>query len=102
MTPFVGANGVEIYAFDKYVSSPEGSFGLIGLGKAYRKTFAQENGTDVGVGIEIIGVTNVDSIEKIVGLNIFLRLEWEDNRIQWTLDGPQVGQEWEFDTKVLE
>ena len=41
-------------------------------------------------------------MDKIVGLEIFLHLAWEDDRIVWPLDeGLQQGQEWEFDTKVL-
>ena len=100
--PVVGANGKEIFYFDDYVETPQGSFGMLGLYPAYRKIFAQDHGTGVGVGMGILSVTNINSMDKIVGLEIFLNLAWEDDRIVWPLaEGLQQGQEWEFDTKVL-
>ena len=101
MTPAVGTNGVEVFSFQEYYPSPIGSFGLISLKESYKKSFTQPNGTDVGVNITIMGVTRIDSIEKIVGIKIFLTLEWEDNRIVWGLGGPKNNTEWEFDPKVL-
>ena len=101
MVPVIGSNGAEVYSFQEFISSAKGSFGLISLRESYKKVFPQQNGTDVDVNIAIIGVTRIDSIEKVVGLKIFLTLQWEDNRIVWGLGGPQVNQEWEFDPEVL-
>ena len=101
MKPSIGEDGVQVYSFDEYVYSPSGGFGMITLNQTYRKIFSQENGTDVSVGMDIIGVTTIDSIDKIVGLKMFLRLEWEDNRLLWPIGSPEANQEWEFDSKVL-
>ena len=59
--PVVGANGKEIFYFDEYVETPQGSFGMLGLDRAYKRIFAQDNGTGVGVGMGIISVTNINS-----------------------------------------
>ena len=101
MKPLIGEEGEEIFYFDDSVEQPPGSYGLIMLQKIYRKIVAQESGTDVGVGLGIVGVNSIDSIEKVVGLKISINLEWEDRRIGWTLGGPQVGQQWEFSSQVL-
>ena len=101
MVPIVGEDGVQVYSFEKYVYSPPGGFGVITLDKAYRKISSQAGGTDVGVGMDILCVTHIDSIEKVVGLKVFLTLEWEDERLQWPLGTPQLQQEWEFDSELL-
>ena len=101
MIPAVGNNGVQVYSFQNYIPSPKGSFGLISLRESYNKVLTQPKGTEIGVNITIMGVTRIDSIEKIVGIKIFLTLEWEDNRIVWGLGGPKNNTEWEFDPKVL-
>ena len=86
MEPSEGEDGVSVYSFHEYsfhenVSTPSGGFGVITLDKTYKKIFPQEGKTDVGVGMGIIVVTTIDSIDKIVGLKIFLSLDWEDNRL---------------------
>ena len=101
MEPSVGEDGVDVYSFQEYVYSPIGGFGVITLNKTYKKIFAQKGGTDVGIGMDIIGVTTIDSIDKIVGLKIFLSLDWEDNRLNWPIGSPKPKQEWEFDSKIL-
>ena len=101
MAPIVGEDGVEVYSFEKYVYSPPGGFGVITLDREYRKVSAQDAGTDVGVGMDILAVTHIDSLDKAVGLKILFTLEWEDKRLQWPLGTPQLNQEWEFDAKIL-
>ena len=105
MKPSIGEDGVKTFYFDHLVFHPPGSFGLISLEKTYRKMFAQEGGVDVDVGVNVEGVSAVDSLKELVGLKIFIELEWEDRRIQWGvegLQGPRVGEKWEFNTGVLE
>ena len=51
--------------------------------------------------MDILAVTHIDSLDKVVGLKIFLTLEWEDQRLQWPLGTPQSQQEWEFESKIL-
>ena len=101
MEPAVGVDGVEVYSFDKYYHSPSGGLGVITLDPLYRRLNAQNSGTDVGVSMDIIAVTNIDSLAKIVGLKIFLRFDWEDNRLHWPIGEPGQNQEWEFDTEIL-
>ena len=104
MEPSTGLGGVKTYSFEDSVFHPPGSFGLISLEKTYRKLYSQEGGTDVKVWLEVLGISLIDSLEKLVGLKIFIQLEWEDNRIGWGLEGfkgPRIGEEWEFDSKVL-
>ena len=69
-----GEDGVAVFSFQEYVDRPSGGFGVITLDKSYKKIFAQEGGTDVGVAMGIIGVTTIDSIDKIVGLKIMIVL----------------------------
>ena len=105
MKPSIGEDGVKTFYFDHSVFHPPGSFGLISLEKTYRKIFPQEGGADVDVGVGVVGVSAVDSLKELVGLKIFIQLEWEDNRIQWGLEGlegPRVDEQWEFNTRVLE
>ena len=99
--PAIGQNGAELFYFDEYVYSPPGSFGLISLNKTYKKVFAQDRGVDVPIQIEVLGVTKIDSFEKVVGLELSIHLEWEDNRVIWEFGGPKLNQEFEFNTKVL-
>ena len=96
-----GMDGVEVYLFDKYYASPIGGLGVITLDPSYRRLNAPNYHTDVGVGMDILAVTNIDSLDKIVGLKIFLSFEWEDNRLHWPIGGPEQNQEWEFDSEIL-
>ena len=105
MKPAVGSDGLRTYSFDHFVFHPPSSFGLISLESSYRKIFPQEGGTDVAVDLAVLGVSSIDSLEKIVGLKILLQLAWEDERIVWGVEGyegPNVGEEWEFNSKILE
>ena len=97
----VGEEGAQRFVFDDYVYSPQGSFGMITLDKTYKKFKPQETGSDIAVQLHVLHVTRIDSIEEIVGLEIFISLKWEDNRINWTYGGPQNSQEYEFSPKVL-
>merc|ERR1719315_336827 len=105
MRPALGSGGLRTFSFDHYVVHPPSSFGLISLNSSYRKIFPQDGGTDVAVDLAVLGVSSVDSPEKVVGLKIYLELEWEDNRIDWGVpgyEGPKDGEEWEFSTKILD
>ena len=91
-TFFVGHNSV---------SSPKESYGVIALDPNYRKRVPHENGTNVSVAMEILGITKIDSLSKVVGLEIDIFTGWEDRRINWTQGGPQVNQGLEFSSSVL-
>ena len=81
---------------------PKESYGFIKLnGSNYRKLFAQDGGTDVKVNIDVLGITKIDSKTKLVGLEMILTNNWEDNRIIFPLGAPQVNESFQFDPAVL-
>ena len=89
------------YVGHNSVSSPKESYGVIALDPNYRKQFPHENGTNVSVEMEILGITKIDSLSKVVGLEIDISMGWEDRRINWTQGGPQVNQGLQFSSSVL-
>ena len=93
--------GNTFYVGHNSVSSPPGSYGVIALDTNYRKRFPHENGTNVSVAMEVLGITKIDSLSKVVGLEIDISMGWEDRRINWTQGGPQVNQGLEFSSSVL-
>ena len=81
---------------------PKESYGFIKLnGSNYRKLFAQDRGTDVKVNIDVLGITKIDSKTKLVGLEMILTNNWEDNRIIFPLGAPQVNESFQFGPAVL-
>ena len=90
------------YVGHNSVSSPKESYGVIALDPNYRKRFPHENGTNVSVSMEILGITKIDSLSKVVGLEIDICMGWEDRRINWTQGGPQPKQGLQFSSSVLQ
>ena len=81
---------------------PKESYGFIKLnGSNYRKLFPQDGGTIVRVNIDVLGITKIDSKSKLVGLEMVLTNNWEDNRIIFPLGAPQVNESFQFDPAVL-
>ena len=64
--------------------TPDQGFGLIRLGKDYNKKHPQPGGTKVFLELQPKSISEINSMEKTVGLEIHLKLVWEDDRIEWT------------------
>ena len=82
------------------MSSPKGSFGLINLQPSYRERYPQKQGANVTVEMNILSILKIDSLAKIVELEIQINLGWEDDRITWT-KGPNANQEYQFSHQVI-
>ena len=62
---------------------PSEGFGLVRLDETYWKRQPQPEGTKVFVELHPKAISNVNSKEKKVGLEMHMKLVWEDNRIHW-------------------
>ena len=81
---------------------PKDIYGFIKLdGSNYCKIFSQDGGTDVKVNIDVLRITMIDSKTKLVGLEMVLTSNWEDNRIIFPLGAPQVNESFQFNPAVL-
>ena len=60
---------------------PEDGFGFIKLYETYRAKEPQAGGTEVAVEMHVNGMTEIDVAKMTVGLEIRLRLEWDDSRV---------------------
>ena len=84
MTPAVGENGNLKYLFIKTSETNiNESFGMFTVDRHYNKLIAPKNEIDVEYDIRIFSVSKVDSLQKVVGLDLILHLSWEDERIKW-------------------
>ena len=100
MEPTKSKDGTLKFIFMNRKRTPEGSFGMFSFDNKYKNLVGPGTGTDVEVDMEIFTVTNVDSLEKTIGIELKLHIAWEDVRIEWT-DYPESNEEWEFETDVL-
>ena len=86
-------------------SLPSKAHGYVLLDDDYEKLLPaknyKDNVTNVGVKMNINGITRIDSKAMIVGLEIGITLIWEDMRIKWPKGRPRIGESFLLDPSVL-
>lgn len=88
-------------SFLMVVQEPPLAMGTFAVESSYNPSRAPAGGAEVGVSLEVLAVTRIDSAEKTAGVHMALTIAWQDPRIKFKTREPNVKEEFEFSPDVL-
>ena len=76
---------------------PDEAFGQMCLKGDYMRQSPpirmKKGGTEVNVTMRVNTITKIDSSANVIGMELVLRMEWRDARVEWR-GWPRAGGEW--------